>query len=786
MIDTAQLVQDKVEELRYHTNSRVRTLQKSKIPTFGDIKLYGRKYYIFDGNKYPTRNIYTQSYLAVNLPYSVTLSKNDNYIDSMINMIIHNKIQPFMLFIQGRFIKWSDITIVKDYSYSYIIIHNMINYKDYDNTETVILPCYIKYGETIKEISKLGIGFDSNGLLSATNINTYIDILDKNIHGETIILNNNKYYFNIPTDQYISKYNFIIFKNNIPYKKGIDKIIERGANIFEYSDIEELKTSVIYIKVYYYINGNLDNTILRRLDNESIKNDIITQITTGVSPSYLESAKVTFDFTHSRDKKYSENLLSSIDYIMKYNSDLFNDTYLKISNIESILYKGKDILDMCDDKGFFHLFRKSKDYRYDTFVMMFKNNKLFENFNTIKYNINMLEIFIDGKISDDDNIELLFFSKVCNLELPIIITKDKPILLSEPYNIEDLMIYSDKIESTEFDIYNEYHSIQYKVPFTYEKIDDKVKIIFNDEWFYGKELSIIPSRQFRYCYNNISKDRLSITLSPDFKFCHDIENYMIFINGQKLDPDQYRLTNMIKDVPFDDLSIYTDIIMKPGDKIEAFYIPDKIRSIVVRGTIPDTGTIEVDMDKLSYNFSKNLHFIFVNGMKIYPDSMVDVGRNKIRIKNDIGSINNLCIIEHIDSISILTDIFIKSSDLWTNFINSLTEDEYNKLIKGTTITNTFSDMKEMQTTSKAVIYEIINNYYRVDGIVNNNKSNNEFLYTYNSDMINENDYDDNGNYIIRVADANIEDKAAIYHTTEDEKDDGPSYNYNEGSDINNV
>jgi hypothetical protein len=170
------------------------------------------------------------------------------------------------------------------------------------------------------------------------------------------------------------------------------------------------------------------------------------------------------------------------------------------------------------------------------------------------------------------------------------------------------------------------------------------------------------------------------------------------------------------------------------------------------GEIPTTGVIEINMDKLAYNFSKDLHFIFINGLKVNPNNIIDIGRNKIRLINDIATVKNLTIIEHIDPISVIADIFVSSSDLWTDFINSLSDIELDNLIHGTTITASLDDIKAGNITDKAVVYQIINTYYRVDKIINT--PNSQILYTFDDKVIDANDYDSDGNFIVRAGDAN--------------------------------
>jgi hypothetical protein len=52
----------------------------------------------------------------------------------------------------------------------------------------------------------------------------------------------------------------------------------------------------------------------------------------------------------------------------------------------------------------------------------------------------------------------------------------------------------------------------------------------------------------------------------------------------------------------------------------------------------------------------------------------------------------------------------------------------------------------------------------------------ELIHSEEADVLDMNNFDAAGNYIITITDANIEDKAPIYNATEEEVDDKPTYN----------
>lgn len=87
---------------------------------------------------------------ATNLPYKsfYRRTKKDSFITRLDRMVLKNEIEPFILFINGKFVKWDDIDIIYDCGVSYIILHGeKYNYYNLINAEItmVILPFKVSY-----------------------------------------------------------------------------------------------------------------------------------------------------------------------------------------------------------------------------------------------------------------------------------------------------------------------------------------------------------------------------------------------------------------------------------------------------------------------------------------------------------------------------------------------------------------------------------------------------------------------------------------------------------------
>lgn len=786
---------DRVEDLRHNATNRIYSIQEGKAPSFGELKLYHRFKYKYDGVEYEIRDMKYQCYLAMNLPFiHKSNERMEIFIESMINCISSRLIYPFLIFVQGKFIPWTNIIVIKDYFYSYLLISGFEDFNVFDDYCSIYFPCYVRYGENsllYKYNTNPAFYFNNEGKLTldTDNLIGRVEVIDKNITGKDYKISDERPFFIVETDKIpIDIESIIIFKDNIPYKEGLSRIVNKGANVFEYKKNQDDSYSLdsLLIRVYYNKKSNISysNTYLDDLVLPEVQNDIITEILSNGTTTfeYLNYIRNVFNFDHLRSLSYRDNIDNSIKYIMEYNTSLFDPVIETTSTIDTITYYGRDIKKMIREDGYLHMFRRNNVIWLDTYVMIFRDNKLLETFNTIEYETNKFRVFIGNDIAEDEVFEFLFFNFVNNHPVEVKIQDDHILHTSPMYDLKDCDLYSDKVEDPVYDLYSEKDHLQYKVEFEYiDNGDYNNTITLKEEWFYNKPLKLSSRRQFRYCWNNITSDRLTITLSPDFKFCHDINHYMVFVNGLKLDQNQLeRLSNPEKDLAFDELCLYTKNILHEGDIVEVFYIPEIFNMSIVNDNLEinhETGKcIDInfgnDFSIIEQLLDKQTVFLYINGMKINPLVMISLGDGRVRVNIKADSITSINVIEYLKPIDILNDIEIEE-DLRTKLFKAIGDRTH--LIRDLRTVNADIDIHQYDTNTKAVVYEMVHNFYNVDGIVNTRT--NEFDYSYTTEVLNTFDVDENGNYIIRALDSTIDDKAAIYNTTEDEDDDFPSYNY---------
>lgn len=230
---------NRIDQLRLESDSILLERQKSHIPCVYDILLEMKDGYYYEGTYYGLDKLprakreNTKIYLSKDIPFTFSNVK-EKYIDTLVNLVAKNKIVPFMIFANGIFIKWSNITIVRDEHYSYIIISGLDMITDKENIafECILLPCAIRYGEdgSILNIDNesMKFYFDVDGKLTSNpfDVNTRIEIIDKSVTG---------YSYNTFTDNLIklstSKHGQIT---------NIDNIIPIINNRFDFAKLDDI------------------------------------------------------------------------------------------------------------------------------------------------------------------------------------------------------------------------------------------------------------------------------------------------------------------------------------------------------------------------------------------------------------------------------------------------------------------------------------------------------------------------------------------------------------------
>ena len=711
---------DVIEELRSYSDNNTDGYLKVALPTLKRDFTYTRKTRFNDSHNLLNGQFSLQEntmLFTYDIPYTSYQHKN-SYMGRLDDLFRRNLVYPFLLFVDGKFIKWSDIYIMKDCRYSYIILKDIFLLDE--KVEMVTLPKDISYNEISLIDDETLFAFRDGKLYEGNK--TCITIKNTGVHDyyyEQITLKKDVIQqFSLDPMYEMCADNIIVFRNNKLYTGGFKY---HYMNMFSVDDNYIESNNVIAKGFYLYDSNERKNNDSVIMKKQEIRNSLVYS---NKIPNYYDIFKDRFNVSFSFSRSYEENINNALKYIMYYNSGLMNKFYEKIDKTVSRVYTGKELKDMSKN-GYVKMSRRVHN-TMNNYVMIFCNGEIYDKYNELEY-VNKDFVFPVNTLKDTDTVEILFFLKVYNETYPIVLAskREDNYLISPTIDMDYCMLFTPQPEELDFHVEISPHK-QYEVDFEYKDNENGTYMIYpKNPFYYDKRLNMASERQFRYFYTKINYDALDIILpSDDFKFCTNRDQYLVFINGKKLPRDNFKVVTPDPRSPFDDYSIYSNIPFKKNDRIEVFYIPDKMNEIVYEQNIRADGNIYVDKSKLKHNVSKNLNFIFVNGKKIPKSSLYDVDQNLIKITTNIKSVHNLCITQHVETDALLYAIFSHTKDTLTSIIDSLSSVEFNKLFYNTNITANEADMSKNEIDMKNVIYSIVQDYF-ASPFINTGK---DFMY----------------------------------------------------------
>ena len=565
-----------VESARRHTNSTIKSIQKSLIPEFVDIKYSIRRNYMYNEDL-----IYDYDRVVIkvdNMKYrSVVVNGKRDLIfrENMKDCVDDKKMFPFLLFINGIHIKWSDITVVRDCKYSYLLVKTDIYYRNILSVKLLHIPFPVIYTETRQERKDMTpiFRFNLDGqLLDNGKVIYYTDF--KNIvYKEFTYLNGNLVNedIDVPAKIKLSTNNFVIFKNKVLINDDSNTLSVRNTNLLNMTG----EAAQYRVKMFYRadVNTGIDNT--SRIPNELYLKRLMRG-QESLSTLDMSTLDKEFNFEFSNKKKYERNIKESMNYMAKYNTKAIADIYEDNRYVFSKQCSGKEIKDMVNLRSQVLTMLRMKYKSKETFVMVFYNGKLYKNYSELQYQLSSFTIPIDiDEVDDTDIFEFVFFKGINNYFETIKLTKDNGFKEQRAFEDDELVLYASDPKELKYNISLSDRSL-YKVAFT---IDENGVVIPTDPYYYDKDILYTTKNQFRYCFRNIQDKTVKIRLTPDFMGALNPDQYMVFYNGRLMNRLFYRLTIEDRDNTFLEPCIYSRIMFNPGDKVEVVYVPGELNEM---------------------------------------------------------------------------------------------------------------------------------------------------------------------------------------------------------------
>ena len=652
---------------------------------------------------------------------------------------------------------------------------NALDRDSYDKeTYNKICHCSLDY---LKE--RAMFRFNDEGILDLENGNNILANLDESMtvvieqHSEPeIVLNYSNFY------ETLFRESFITFRSGLFTPDC--KIDNHGSNIFSINNRLENDYTIVAFK------PAMIETIVKHSDNFIDRDYFINKILDYVKSDTKDPniGKMLFLSNENLNYVYFDNLLYEENFnrgfrtIMHFNPLLLND--LTKTTIKSTVVSGKTANESLEyalgietRKGL-----KIPRYRYrdhETYVIVFVNGELIENYSEMYAASNYFFLPIDEKFANGDVIEFLFFTYCDNNEIHFSITDNmiskldysndlqfykselfKEYIRPEDVKIfakypEEIMIYKDLIEENDDIAFN----------ISYRRVKNGTLFLFKDVIKNkANEFTAVSSRKFIYERLYVDQKAYRIKLGQRFRYCDNQKQYLLFINGRRMEDDSFFITVPKYSRPFWGIYLYTRRFVGPEDRIEIFYVPEELYNINTEEMAPATfdtdGYIETEKNYLDVPYDDDFYLYFVNGKKIPHSDIIPIDSHTVRVKSDTKSLLRL----NINSAYRSTDSAI------TSYMRGDKASKYDQLIQYIKDTFGYSELDNLFNTHIkmsdieedaiwrdvnriAILNEIVRDFWVTSGYPYNEKP---FVYDYELDEIIVKDR--NGNYILPALDAN--------------------------------
>lgn len=703
-------------------------------------------------------------------------AKLQDSMTPMEDLIAADYIYPFLLFINGRMIRWEYITIVATQERYDLLVRGMDQsiFDSYfkgaiKSAYVIMLPDSIEYKDGSFTISeKTMFAFDEEGLLvKEGTARTVIDNYDGSVSIINVDATDTPIFVFSEENQYsYFSENICVFNNNLYDGKNQVSVL---SSVVKVNNGNLGASDDLHVKIFFnkkMATPSYENISHVKLD--AIKNDVIKTLTGTSTYPYLELLKQNFNVSMDRNKSYEENREESLDKIAKYNPLFFNEYYMTQKEFITIEVDYTWLLDHLDEDGALCIPRRFEDC-VDYYLLILVNGELYKYYKNHKYKAGWFICPITG-IEDGDKIEIWYFKNARNYELPAVIDENEeylPLDYENYYINENMKIFS-KIPSSDAAYEFPSDGLQhFPVDYYFEYNEDRTgfRIRYNDPKYYGKNVTLVSCNRFKYWTYDVQpideQDDITyyeIDLGNKFMYCNEYDRYLVFYNGRRLMNDHYRLVIPCRDTtPFTSFHLYLTIPMNVGDQIDIFYLPHHFNDIYeATEDLNATGLITVDKSKLPFALDKHLFTFWLNGKKIPASDIANFDANRVQIINDQHTLKTLRVTSMItdkDEYNELKDRFQTYDTIWDQVIRAH-PNPYKLLgIPDVTLTNTEPDFFGDTVETNIIMRELLRDQYAGNPVVDITAP---FVYDYNDiDQSAIVGTDSGGNLLLDIADANI-------------------------------
>ena len=592
--------------------------------------------------------------------------------------------------------------------------------------------------------------FDTEGILHNDYGDNIIAIVNpENISKDMFTGSDDCIYHINKSNTTLIRENYIVFKNGLFFPDCI--IEDRPLNSIIINNPDKLFHRVYILYNELYNKRAINHTI--HFDKEYISN---------LALDYIKGT------CNNPDKiSYFENSIKYLDIngddplqsIIKYDPTLLNELYS--TNVESIPLTG-DKVNSCIKQynGVTGLMiGKNKYQNHESYILIFEDGELIEEYSKMIVYSNFFFIPMERLFNSDSQIELLYFNGINNNEIKCKLSDIIESTSSVDYDRtfigyhfsldeiklfydypEEILEYKNIIEASENIAFN----ISYRDENNNFRIIDS---ILNNQSDY-KEFTLVSKNKFIYQRLYVDQKAYRLLLGNQFKYCDNQKQYMVFINGRRMNDDSFIITIPKYSRPFWNKYIYISKYVNPEDRIEVFYLPNELTSF--NSELNENGYANINKTRLEVPYDPRLYLLFINGKKIPYNNIISIDSHTFRITKDTLSTNNLVVIPVYNDILPEVKQYFNNNELSSDYdgiieyiknTESLGYSELDKLFNTSAQMSNIEDDKTKQDIGRiAIINEIVRDFWVTSGYQYNEMpiiydfETNEFTYE-NGDII---------------------------------------------------
>ena len=491
MID--QRVIDTVETLIHNTTGRIKDVQSNLIPFYNKGLIKHVDSYRMYNVPYMAESEYQTIILVDDLKFkniATPQAYRGVYKVRMRDAFLHELVHPFLLFVNGKFVKWSNIQIVNDVNYTYIVADN-VYYPTVEQIDIIQIPFNVYYDENgnIEPDTQIMFQFDDEGLLSDIG-NTIISFNKNNIsdiHMDSFDAPSGNVLgwdiLNVNDKVKLFPENIILFKDGLLYSEA-DILID-PMNVIS---IDKGQTNgMIEGRVFYDPKSNIPKNNVYQFHGNEYISELFKQVQQSEEdvPYYITKLREDFNFEFDNSLSYEENITNGIKYIYQYNPQLLYPAHTSPINIRS--WTGKQINELRDESGSLVMLR-DKYNNHQTYIMPFLNGELYKWHDQIIYTPATFTLPIPEELNEDDLLEIIYFRNVDNSTIIGHVTKEDPLVSLDGYiERDDLLIYADRHHDMKYPTIGFNSRLAYRIDYNWD-IETK-EMSFDDDYYYETELA---------------------------------------------------------------------------------------------------------------------------------------------------------------------------------------------------------------------------------------------------------------------------------------------------------